>query len=257
MKVTVVSGGFDPIHSGHIAYFDAAKSLGDKLVVALNSDDWLIKKKGKYFMTFDERKSIIERLDMVDELIDFQDDDLGSCCDGLEKVKLMYPQESIIFCNGGDRNRENIPEMSVEGIDFSFGVGEANKKNSSSLILKDFQFDSEERVWGKFFNLYTSSGLKLKELIVNPQSGMSFQRHFFRNEIWFISQGSCKVNYSIQDPDSYKEIHLKTEEVFHVPKESWHQIFNPFEEPCYIIEIQFGEKTSEDDIERLRYYDKN
>ena len=65
------------------------------------------------------------------------------------------------------------------------------------------------------------------------------------------------ITFRIQDPDSYKEIHLKTEEVFHVPKESWHQIFNPFEEPCYIIEIQFGEKTSDDDIERLRYYDKN
>ena len=59
MKIIVVSGGFDPIHSGHIAYFKAAKSLGDKLIVALNSDEWLINKKGKYFMPFYERKIII------------------------------------------------------------------------------------------------------------------------------------------------------------------------------------------------------
>ena len=134
MKVTVVSGGFDPIHSGHIAYFDAAKSLGDKLVVALNSDDWLIKKKGKYFMTFDERNTIIERLDMVDELIDFQDDDLGSCCDGLEKVKLMYPQESIIFCNGGDRTSgENTPEHELcekLGIKTVYGLGDKIQSSS-------------------------------------------------------------------------------------------------------------------------------
>ena len=66
MKIIIVSGGFDPIHSGHIAYFKAAKALGDKLIVALNSDQWLINKKGKFFMPFGERKIIIENVGMVD-----------------------------------------------------------------------------------------------------------------------------------------------------------------------------------------------
>tara|TARA_B110000305_G_C19409676_1_gene624708 strand:+ start:572 stop:1351 length:780 start_codon:yes stop_codon:yes gene_type:complete len=257
MKIIVVSGGFDPIHSGHIAYFNSAKKLGDKLIVALNSDEWLIKKKNKFFMPFSERKSIIECLNMVDGVIDFQDDIHGSCSLALEKIKKQYPDDSIIFCNGGDRNEENIPEMSVEGVVFKFGVGGDNKKNSSSWILKEFQFDNEERVWGKFYNLFTDSRLKLKELIVAPGKGMSFQKHYHRNEIWFISKGRCIVNFSPKDPNAHKEISLETEEVFHVPKEAWHQIINPNKEPCHIIEIQYGDKTNEDDIERLRYYENN
>ena len=87
MKIIVVSGGFDPLHSGHLAYFKSACDLGDKLIVALNSDEWLDKKKGKYFMPFDERKAVIESLRMVDEVIDFDDDEIGSCINALIKIK--------------------------------------------------------------------------------------------------------------------------------------------------------------------------
>ena len=78
MKVSVVSGGFDPIHSGHIVYLNAAKEQGDILIVALNSDAWLINKKGQPFMSFEERKTILENLSSVDEVIDFKDDEIGS-----------------------------------------------------------------------------------------------------------------------------------------------------------------------------------
>ena len=84
MKLSVVSGGFDPIHSGHILYLEAASKLGDKLIVALNSDEWLANKKGKFFMPFNERKKIIENLQMVDEVIGFDDDQSGSCIHALE-----------------------------------------------------------------------------------------------------------------------------------------------------------------------------
>jgi cytidyltransferase-like protein len=254
MKIVVVSGGFDPIHSGHISYFKSAKELGEKLIVALNSDAWLIKKKEKFFMPFEERKIIIENLSMVDEVIDFDDDEFGSASQALIKIKGFYPKDEIIFCNGGDRTKDNIPEMQIKDILFEFGVGGEDKKNSSSWILKDYQYDKEERVWGEFYNLFSNDFLKLKELIIKPKQGMSFQKHFLRNEIWFVSKGQCSVNFSKDDPDNFEEISLHTEETFHVQKEAWHQIFNPFDEPCHIIEIQYGEETNEDDIERLRYY---
>jgi cytidyltransferase-like protein len=254
-KIIVVSGGFDPLHSGHIAYFRSAAELGDLLVVAVNSDQWLINKKQKYFMPFSERSEIIKSLEMVDEVIDFEDDNIGSAISALKKIKKKYPNDKIIFCNGGDRNNTNCPEMEVSGIEFKFGVGGENKKNSSSWILKDFQFDSEDRRWGRFYNLFTDNRMKLKELIVHPGKGMSFQKHFFRNEIWFVSKGKCLVNFSEQDPSNYKEIILETEQSFHIPVGAWHQIINPFDDPCHIIEIQYGDKTTEDDIERLRYFD--
>tara|TARA_A100001015_G_C14942208_1_gene693056 strand:- start:490 stop:1263 length:774 start_codon:yes stop_codon:yes gene_type:complete len=257
MKIIVVSGGFDPVHSGHIAYFKSAKLLGDRLIVALNSDNWLKNKKNKFFMPFNERKIIIENLSMVDDVIDFMDDEYGSAKNALKKIKKMYPNDDIVFCNGGDRDENNIPEMEVKDIDFKFGIGGSNKINSSSWILKDYQFDQEERIWGKFYNLYQDNFLKVKELIIAPGKGMSLQRHKHRNEIWFVSKGKCETMYHKTDSDKIKSVKLGFHESFHVPKMAWHQLINTYEEPCHIIEIQYGHETSEEDIERLSYYEKN
>lgn len=254
MKIIVVSGGFDPIHSGHIEYMKSASNLGDMLLVALNSDEWLKNKKEEFFMPFDERKSIIENLSFVDDVIDFEDDDLGSCVNALEKIKKKYPKDEIVFCNGGDRRKENIPEMNIQGIEFEFGIGGENKKNSSSWILKKWKYPGENRVWGDFYNLFNDDVVKVKELIVKPKKGLSFQKHYFRSEIWFVSKGKCLVNYSENDPENTEEINLEKDSFLHINKGAWHQIINPFEEPCHIIEIQYGEKTIEEDIERLHYY---
>jgi len=255
MKVVVVSGGFDPLHSGHISYFKDASNYGDKLIVALNSDNWLVKKKGKFFMTFSERKSIIENLKFVDEVIDFKDDEIGSCIHALEKVKNLYEEDEIYFANGGDRDKKNIPEMTVEGINFIFGVGGNDKKNSSSWILKEWQYYNEDRIWGEFYNLFESDDIKVKELIVDPGKGMSFQKHFKRSEIWLVSKGSCIVNYSKDNPDYRKDIKLKKFDYYFVPVGQWHQITNPFDKRCHLIEIQYGEALIEEDIERIDYYD--
>ena len=257
MKIIIVSGGFDPIHSGHIAYFKAARKLGDKLVVALNSDTWLINKKGRFFMPFKERKTIVENLSSVDSIIDFQDDDIGSAINALVKIKEMYPDDEIAFANGGDRNKENIPEMTVSGIEFLFSVGGDDKKNSSSWIFKKWQYYQEDRLWGEFYNLFEEEKVKVKELIVHPGKGMSFQRHFKRNEIWMISKGSCVVNYSKDDPDNKQSIQLDTFDHYLVPLGQWHQITNPYAEVCHIIEIQYGEACIEEDIERTEYYSTN
>ena len=254
MKIIVVSGGFDPIHSGHIAYLKAARKYGDKLIVALNSDQWLEDKKGKAFMPFIERNEIISNLSCVDEVINFDDDKYGSAINALDKVKKMYPNDQIFFANGGDRNKSNIPEMSVAGVEFLFGVGGNDKKNSSSWILKKWQYYLEERVWGKFYNLFEDEGVKVKELIVAPGKGMSFQRHFKRHEIWLVSKGSCEVNYSKDDPDNRKSVILEKFDYYHVPQKEWHQITNPYDIPCHMIEIQYGAVVEEDDIERVDYY---
>ena len=238
MNIVVVSGGFDPIHSGHISYMKSAKDIGDHLIVALNSDEWLIQKKKKVFMNIEERKNILLNIECVDEVITFNDDDTGSCIDALEKIKNKYPNDKIIFCNGGDRNKNNIPEMTVDGIEFKFGVGGEDKKNSSSSLLKNWKYDSEDRIWGTFYNFYDSKEVKVKELIVSPKKGMSFQKHKQRNEIWLVTQGSCEVMFADKDPNQKERIILNKFDHFIVDEGQWHQIVNPFEEKCHIIEIQ-------------------
>jgi cytidyltransferase-like protein len=255
MKVVVVSGGFDPLHSGHIDYLEGAKQLGDKLIVALNSDEWLTRKKGRPFMPFEERARILETMDMVDNVWGFDDKD-GSAVEALENAKKAYEHAEIIFCNGGDRTKDNIPEMSVAGVEFVFGVGGSNKSNSSSWILKEWQYPTTRRVWGEYSDLFQDELVKVKELIIEPGKGISYQRHFKRSELWFVSKGECVVKHGrdTDKPEEYDTINLKTDEQIHIRVGDWHQIINNSEEPCHIIEIQYGEETTEDDIERLEYY---
>ncbi len=257
MKISIVSGGFDPIHSGHIAYFESAKSHSDLLIVALNSDEWLVRKKGKPFMSFEERKKIIENLVMVDSVIDFEDDISGSATNAILNVKNLYPDDEIIFCNGGDRDKNNITEMKVDNVKFLFGVGGDNKINSSSSILKKWNANTEKRIWGSFSTLYQDKNIKFKELNVKSKKGMSLQRHFKRDEVWFISEGKCNVNFSSGELSDLKEIKLDANDTFCVKRNEWHQIFNPFNEDCKIFEIQYGDQTDEADIERHSYFEGN
>jgi D-beta-D-heptose 7-phosphate kinase/D-beta-D-heptose 1-phosphate adenosyltransferase len=135
MKIVICSGGFDPIHSGHIAYFRAAKRLGDTLVVGVNSDEWLTRKKGKPFMPFRERLEIVQSIKYVDYVMSFNDDD-DSAILLIDNVKKSWPKDEIVFANGGDRNPSNNREANVEGVTFVFGIGGSHKMNSSSEILK-------------------------------------------------------------------------------------------------------------------------
>lgn len=251
MKIIVASGGFDPIHSGHIEYLKSAKENGDKLIIALNSDKWLEKKKGKFFMPFSERFAIVSSIHYVDEVMGFSDDHMGSCINALEKIKKQYPNDEIFFANGGDRTNKNIPEMSVNGIKFLFSVGGDDKKNSSSWILNKWQYYFEERKWGSFFNLFQTKNIKVKELIIDPYNEISFQRHFKRNEIWLVSEGACYVKYAAENNSTdIKKIKLNKFDHYIVPVKSWHQIINPFEKPAHLIEIQYGEECIESDIQR-------
>lgn len=137
MKFVVVTGGFDPIHSGHVEYIREAAKLGDVLIVGVNSDEWLTRKKGKPFMEWKERANIINALRYVDFVLRFDDSD-DSACSLLEDLKRSWigKDDEIIFANGGDRNSTNNRESKVEGVTFVYGVGGSNKMNSSSDILK-------------------------------------------------------------------------------------------------------------------------
>ena len=115
--IVLVTGGFDPIHSGHIEYFKYAKSLGDELWVGLNSDAWLTRKKGRAFMPFHERMEIVKNLFMVDTVLNFDDND-GSASGAIFKTKSLVDMDTkIIFANGGDRTNQNIPELVIYGDD--------------------------------------------------------------------------------------------------------------------------------------------
>ena len=148
-KLSLVTGGFDPIHSGHIAYFERAKDLSDYLVVGINTDIWLKAKKGQYFQSWVERAEIIRHLDMVDAVITVPDDDKGSACGAI--AKCLEIAETVVFCNGGDRGKSNTPETDLYGEDprvqFQFGIGGDDKMNSSSWILKGY-FERQRKLLG-------------------------------------------------------------------------------------------------------------
>ena len=143
MRIIAVSGGFDPIHSGHLAMLREAAALGDRLVVGVNSDAWLTRKKGKPFMDIEERKAIVLAIKWVDSVWDFDDSD-GSACDFLNRVKNYYQIKAndFVFANGGDRVESNNAELGVEGWRFVYGIGGSDKKNSSSKLLKDWENES-------------------------------------------------------------------------------------------------------------------
>lgn len=134
-KIVAVSGGFDPVHIGHVRMFEAAKKLGDKLVVILNNDNWLKKKKGYVFMHEKERKEIIEAFKMVDKVVitkHSKNSKDTSVCSELLKIK------PDIFANGGDRKLDNIPEVQVckeIKCQMVFNVGKGGKVQSSSWLV--------------------------------------------------------------------------------------------------------------------------
>jgi cytidyltransferase-like protein len=248
-RVVLVTGGFDPLHSGHIEYFKAARQLGDMLVVGVNSDAWLERKKGRAFMPAKERITIIENLKMVDHCILF-DDGNGSAIEAIRNVKMMYPNSQLVFANGGDRTQDNIPEMSESDVIFEFGIGGEDKKNSSSWILDEWKAPKTERPWGYYRVLHEVPGTKVKELTINPGFSLSMQRHYDRTEEWMIADGRCMVEQHTLPSNQLIQITLTKHQTHHVSVEKWHRLFNPFDEPCKIVEIQYGITCIEDDIER-------
>jgi cytidyltransferase-like protein len=151
-RIIVASGGFDPIHPGHISYLQEFMKICPTSThyIFLNSDRWLIEKKGKCFMPFEARLQVIKAIIPENVFVVGIDDSDGNCCRDLfllrerkfnTRRKRNYNNTEIIFCKGGDRVQNNIPEMSVEGISFCFGVGGGpeSKVYSSSKLLESYE----------------------------------------------------------------------------------------------------------------------
>lgn len=250
-RIVLCTGGFDPIHSGHIDYIRAARTLGDYLVVGVNSDEWLTRKKGRAFMPLRERGTIVANIVGVDQVVLFDDSD-GSARDAIRQVREQFPNAVIVFVNGGDRTAENIPEMSVEDskLEFHFGVGGEFKKNSSSWILEEWKAPKTERPWGYYRVLHEAPGVKVKELTVDPKKALSMQRHHCRAEYWLVESGTGIVTSQLNSGYALPAKELNKNDSHHVPVEHWHQLQNPYSEPLRVIEIQYGDRCDEDDIER-------
>jgi cytidyltransferase-like protein len=247
--IVVVSGGFDPVHSGHISLLNHADHLGDHVVVGLNSDAWLERKKGRAFMPWRERMTVLDNLHMVGEVIAFDDSD-GTACNAIQQVREKYPNNKIIFANGGDRTSKNIPEMVFDDVEFVFGVGGEDKANSSSWILEEWKAPKTLRPWGYYRVLHEVPGMKVKELTVMPGQHLSMQRHQDRAEHWHVSSGTATV-YTINRKSDQEPLGtFGQHQHIHINRNEWHQLCNETDQPLKIVEIQYGPNCTEEDIER-------
>lgn len=140
IKLICISGGIDPIHIGHVRMIKDAAKFG-RVIVILNSDEWLMRKKGYVFMPWLERKEIIESINGVYEVVAVDDSD-GTVCAALREIRPDY------FGNGGDRTDQNTPEKQLceeLGIEMIWGLGGEKIQSSSDLVKKIRVSDNERR----------------------------------------------------------------------------------------------------------------
>ena len=136
-NVIIVSGGFDPVHKGHIRMFREAANLGAQVIVGLNSDEWLTRKKEKPFMKWDERAEILESCKFVNQVLPMDDLD-DTACDVIKQVYELYKEYdvNIYFANGGDRGKGNVPELDTckdLNVVMLWGIGGGKIQSSSWL----------------------------------------------------------------------------------------------------------------------------
>lgn len=248
-RIVLVTGGFDPLHSGHIALFKAARELGDHLVIGLNSDAWLTRKKGRPFMPFNERASIVKELACVDEVIGFNDEDDTANHAIFQVLSTKGSQTKVIFANGGDRTRSNIPEMKFTDCEFVFGVGGEDKKNSSSWILKEWSQPTTERAWGRYTVLDNGHGWAVKQLAFDAGKSLSDQRHFKRSEHWHVVEGQIHMSLEFKDGTKHHQIYNSGDSI-DIPVLTWHKASNVGDITARVVEVWMGSELTEEDIER-------
>jgi mannose-6-phosphate isomerase-like protein (cupin superfamily) len=208
-------------------------------------------------MDVNERMSIIKHLSMVDAAIIFDDSD-GTAKAAIRYCLNAYPESEIIFANGGDRTKANIPEMELvcddsetKRLKYVFGIGGTHKMNSSSKILTEWKTPKTERKWGYYRVLHSDGpSLKVKELVVEPGKSLSVQKHNLRSEHWIVSEGIATVNYG-DHPAALSTTKLEKHDEIHISVGKWHQLVNETNNEVRIVEIQFGVNCIEEDIIRI------
>ena len=200
-------------------------------------------------MSVEERMAIIKEIGCVGHVFTFNDDD-DTAIGAIEYVKEQAPGNSkIVFANGGDRTSDNIPEMVFDDVEFVFGVGGEDKKNSSSWILKEWDKPTTQRLWGKYRDLDQNGHWKVKELSIDVGKSLSDQRHFVRSEHWHIVDGQLKMELEFPNEYTTSKIYT-TGDSIDIPTKTWHKATNVGDKPVKVIEVWMGDYLSEDDIER-------
>ena len=247
--VVAVSGGFDPLHIGHVRMFKKARALGDKLVVIINNDNWLRSKKGFVFMPQKERAELIRELPFVDTVIltDHKKDDPDkSVCRALAKVR------PDIFANGGDRKKvSDIPEAAVckkLGIKLKFNVGPGGKVQSSSWMVEAARKPASRSVrpWGEYYGWDSGKGWNLKTIYIAPNKRLSLQYHHHREEWWLLVAGEAKA--TVQGPNGEQTTALEKGKVFRVEKKQVHRLSS--KKGGVVVEVAYG-NFDENDIVRI------
>jgi cytidyltransferase-like protein len=237
----VVSGGFDPVHVGHLRMFKAASALVPNLIVIVNNDNFLIEKKGYIFMPIAERMEIIEGFGVVDMVVESIDTDLTVC----KTLEWLSKKENVkIFANGGDRDsKDAIPEAEIceqNNITMKFNVGGGKIQSSSSLVSNEII-----KPWGSYKTFEKNKGFLVKRITVAPGETLSLQSHKHRSEHWLVASGVATV-----ECDGEK-IYLNQFESISIPLGVKHRLLNESQKFLQIVEVQFGKHLSEEDITRF------
>lgn len=248
-RVVAVSGGFDPVHIGHVRMFKKARALGDRLVIILNNDNWLRAKKGYAFMPEKERAELLRSLPFVDDVyITKHPKNPGdmSVCDALKKVR------PDVFANGGDRRgAKDIPEARVckeLGINMMFNVG-GGKVQSSSWMIKGATRPvlRTVRPWGEYFGWDQGKSWNLKTIYIKAGKRLSLQYHNHRSECWLLVAGDAIATVQTKDGEETK-VALKKGETFLVQKGEVHRLES--KKGGVVVEVAYG-MFDEGDIVRI------
>lgn len=249
-KKVAVSGGFDPLHPGHVRMMVAAKELGDYLLVILNNDNWLRAKKGYTFMTQDERREMILNIGVVDEVVLTDHEENPS---DMSVVSSLQKHRPHIFGNAGDRTDRNTPEMIAcdeLGIEMAFGLTTKNPyENHSSTLIQAASLASgfNKRPWGAYKSYIGGDDWHLKTLHLTAGSRLSLQRHKDRDEFWMLTEGDATATLG-SARDALTEVPLVKGEMIAVPRGTYHRLTT--REGSSIVEVMQG-RYDEDDIERF------
>ena len=186
-KTIAISGGFDPLHPGHITMIEEAQKYGEVHIV-LNSDDWLVRKKGFFFQPWEDRRKILEAYTPNVHAVD-DSDEHASVCEALSRIKPDY------FGNGGDRKKDNIPEYDLcEKLDIQmvFGLGGGKYSSSSEINGKNRVKTS----WGWYDVIINMPKLKVKLLHVTAGKNLSMEQQQLQRRFFFMPTGEVRVNLS-------------------------------------------------------------